>query len=211
MRHSSLEKAPEPQIYHPCSEFSGGYIAVRSTLPPKSVASAIRSTLHTIDPNLAVAEIQTMGDRESEATARRRFQTSLLTVFAGIALVLALVGLYGLMAYSASCRTREVGIRMALGAQRSDVLLLVLKKAAVLLGAGPCRRPRCLVVRHARHSGISFWCRPARPNYNPVRLCFACGLRLDRGHYSRSSRRLHRSLASTSDGVGNDLRGFRIE
>jgi predicted permease len=136
VRHSSLEEAPVPQIYHPDTGFQGGYIAIRSTLPPKSLASAIRSTLHTIDPNLAVAAIQTMGDLESEATAQRRFQTSLLTVFAGIALFLALVGLYGLMAYSVSRRTREVGIRMALGAQRTDVMLLVLKKAALLLALG---------------------------------------------------------------------------
>ena len=73
--------------------------------------------------------------------------------------------------------------------------------------AGSRLRARCLVVRDARHSGISVWCRPARPNYNPVRLCFARGLRLDRGDYSRSSRRLHRSHASTLDGVGNALQG----
>jgi predicted permease len=136
VRQTSLEETAEPQIYNPDLEFGGGYIAVRSTLPPKSVASAIRSALHAIDPNLAVADIQTMGDLVSEASARRRFQTSLLTVFAAIALFLALVGLYGLMAYSVSRRTREVGIRMALGAQRGDVVLLVLKKAALLLGLG---------------------------------------------------------------------------
>ena len=77
-----------------------------------------------------------MGDLESAASAPRRFQTSLLTVFAGIALFLALVGLYGSMAYSVSRRTREVGIRMALGAQRSDVVLLVVRKAALLLALG---------------------------------------------------------------------------
>ncbi|HEY1902387.1 MAG TPA: ABC transporter permease [Terracidiphilus sp.] len=136
VRHTSLEEAAEPQIYHPDNQFGGGYIAVRSVLPPQAVATEIRSTLHAIDPNLAVADIQTMGDLVSEASARRRFQTSLLTVFAAIALFLALVGLYGLMAYSVSRRTREVGIRMALGAQRTDVLLLVLKKAALLLGLG---------------------------------------------------------------------------
>jgi ABC-type antimicrobial peptide transport system permease subunit len=77
-----------------------------------------------------------MGQLESAASARRRFQASLLTIFAAIALILALVGLYGLMAYSVSRRTREVGIRMALGAERSDVMLLVLKNAVLLLATG---------------------------------------------------------------------------
>ena len=99
-------------------------------------AGEIRSTLHAIDPNLATSDIQTMGQLESSASARRRFQTSLLTVFAVIALSLALVGLYGLMAYSVGRRTREVGIRMALGAKQSDVMLLVLKRAAVSLEIG---------------------------------------------------------------------------
>ena len=136
VRHSSLEAPAPPQIYYLNDQLQSAYVAVRSALPPKSLAAEIRSTLHAIDPNLATGDIQTMGDRESVASAQRRFQTSLLTVFAGIALFLALVGLYGLMAYSVSRRTREVGIRMALGAQRSDVLILVLKKAALLLGLG---------------------------------------------------------------------------
>ena len=136
VRHSSLEEDPVPQIYFPDTGFQGGYIAVRSTLPPKSLAAAIRSTLHAIDPNLAAGDIRTMGELESVASAQRRFQTSLLTVFAATALFLALVGLYGLMVYSVSRRTREVGIRMALGAQRTDVVLLVLSKAALLLALG---------------------------------------------------------------------------
>jgi predicted permease len=136
VRDSALEKAPEPQIYELDGDFEGGYIAVRSTLPAKSLEATIRSTLHSIDPSIAVGDIQTMADLESEASAQRRFQTSLLSVFAGIALFLALVGLHGLMAYSVSHRTREVGIRMALGAQRTDVMLLVLKKAALLLALG---------------------------------------------------------------------------
>ncbi|MGZ5719408.1 MAG: ADOP family duplicated permease [Burkholderiales bacterium] len=136
VRDSALEKAPEPQIYYLDGDFEGGYIAVRSTLPAKSLAANIRSTLRSIDPSLAVGDIQTMGDLESEASAQRRFQTSLLSVFAGIALFLALVGLYGLMAYSVSRRTREVGIRIALGAQRTDVMLLVLKRASLLLVLG---------------------------------------------------------------------------
>jgi predicted permease len=136
VRHASLEEPAEPQIYHPDMEFGGGYIAVRSTLPAKALAATIRTVLHSLDPNLAASDIQTMGDLASEASAPRRFQTSLLCVFAAIALFLALVGLYGLMAYSVSRRTREVGIRRALGAQRTDVMLLVLKKAALLLALG---------------------------------------------------------------------------
>jgi putative ABC transport system permease protein len=136
VHHTSLEEAPVPQIYHASNEFRSAYIAVRSVLPPRSLAASLRSALHTLDPNLAAGDIETMAERESVASAQLRFQTSLLTVFAGIALSLALIGLYGLMAYSVNRRSREVGIRMALGAQRSDVLLLVLRKAALLLALG---------------------------------------------------------------------------
>lgn len=136
VRHNSLEEAAEPQIYHPDMEFGGGYIAVRTSLPTRSLAASIRTVLHSLDPNLAAGDIQTMGDLESEASAQRRFQTSLLTLFAAIALFLALIGLYSLMSYSVSRRTREVGIRMALGAQRRDVLRLVLKEAVFLLAIG---------------------------------------------------------------------------
>ncbi len=136
VRHTSLEEEPQPQMYGASYDLGDAYFAVRSTQPPPVVVAEVRSTLKSIDPNLAVTDIHTMGDLVSIASARRRFQTSLLTAFAAIALVLALVGLYGLMAYSVNRRTREVGIRMALGAQRSDVLLLVLKNATLLVGAG---------------------------------------------------------------------------
>lgn len=136
VRNTSLEEPAEPQIYEPDMEFGGGNIAILSSLPASSLAATIRTVLHSLDPSLAAGDVRTMGDLESAATAQRRFQTSLLTVFAAIALFLALVGLYGLMAYSVSRRSREVGIRMALGAQRSDVLWLILGKAALLLGLG---------------------------------------------------------------------------
>jgi predicted permease len=136
VRHMSLEEQPQPQTYNAGFDSGDANIAVRATIPPASVVNEIRTTLRAIDPNLAVTDIRTMGDWVSIATARRRFQTSLLTAFAGIALLLALVGLYGLMAFSVNRRTREVGIRMALGAERSDVLLLILRNAATLVGTG---------------------------------------------------------------------------
>lgn len=136
VRHMSLEQEAQPQMYYGNYQMNGAYVAVRASIPAAAVVNEIRATLKGIDPQLAVTDIRTMGDWVSLASARRRFQTSLLTAFAGIALVLALVGLYGLMAFSVNRRTREVGIRMALGAERRDVLLLVLRNAGVLVGAG---------------------------------------------------------------------------
>jgi predicted permease len=136
VRHVNLEDKPQPQIYNPGFDGEGGSVAVRASIAPAAVVNEIRATLKAIDPQLAITDIRTMGDWVSMASARRRFQTSLLTAFAGIALVLALVGLYGLMAFSVNRRAREVGIRMALGAERRDVLLLVLRNAGALVGAG---------------------------------------------------------------------------
>jgi len=174
VRHTSLEDAPVPQIYYPSFQdmLGSGYIAVRSVLPPAAVASSIRSTLHGINPNLAVGDIQTMGELVSEATARRRFQTSLLTVFAAIALFLALVGLYGLMAYSVSQRTREVSIRMALGAQRTDVVLLVLGKAALLVGLGLAIGLACTWVATRAIQAFLF----GVTAHDPITIGAACGL-----------------------------------
>ena len=136
VRHTSLEADPEPQLYHPNYDFDSASVAIRASLPPPVVTSEIRTALVSINSGLTLTDIRTMSDFISQASAQRRFQTSLLTVFAAIALLLALVGLYGLMAYAVSRRTREVGIRMALGAQRSAVMLLVLKNAARLLSLG---------------------------------------------------------------------------
>ena len=136
VRHMGLEEEPQPQMYNTSYDFGDESVAVRSTLPAATVENEIRAILKSIDPSLAVTDIHTMGDLVSIATARRRFQTSLLAVFAGIALIMALVGLSGLMRFSVNRRTREVGIRMALGAERRDVLLLILRNALVLVVCG---------------------------------------------------------------------------
>ena len=172
VRHFTLEEAPQPQMYFPGYEFGGAYIAVRSGLPPSTVASEIRGVLKGIDPNLPRADVHTMGDLMSEASARRRFQTSLLTVFAAIALLLALVGLYGLMAYSVSCRTRELGIRMALGAQRTQVMLLVLRKAGLLLGLGLVSGLMCSWMATREIKAFLF----GVDEHDPATIISVCGL-----------------------------------
>lgn len=137
VRHSSLEEEPPPEIYTAWqNDAQHAYIVVRSALPPQEIASAVRATLRTIDPNLALADIHTMGELISKTRARRRFQTTLVTVFAGSALLLALIGLYGLVSYSVKQRTAEIGVRMALGASRKQVITMILGSSMKLVIAG---------------------------------------------------------------------------
>ncbi len=172
VRYTSLEEDPQAQIYTPSYDFGSAYIAVRSALPPATIASEIRAAFKSIGPNLTLQDIHTMGDLVSEDSARRRFQTSLLTAFAAIALVLALVGLYGLMAYSVNRRTREVGIRMALGAQRGDVLLLVMKNAGVLLAAGLVLGFACTWVTTRTIKSFLF----GVSDHDPITIAAVCAL-----------------------------------
>lgn len=143
VRNMSLEAAATPQIYQPfwlddsdTTPTSGAYLTVRSLLPQDAVVSEIRAAVRSLDPNLAVADIRTMGSLETEETARRRFQTTLVTVFSAIAFFLAIVGIYGLLAYSVRQRTGEIGLRMALGSSRSQVVRLVLLEGLRLVGTG---------------------------------------------------------------------------
>jgi len=111
-------------------------VVVLTTQPAERIASELRSVVRSMDPSLALAGVRTMGQLVSEASAGRRFQTAVLTVFGGISLFLSLLGLYGLMAYSVQTRTAEIGIRMALGAQSRSVVSLILRQGMTLWLAG---------------------------------------------------------------------------
>jgi predicted permease len=139
-RFSNLENTPPPQVYSPFwrGQWDQAFIAVRASLPPSRIIPDIRSAVASIDPTLAVADIQTMDQRVSEASALRRFQTSLFGVFAAVALFLAAIGLYGVMAYSVKQRTPEIGIRLALGAQPSNVMKLIVTQGMTLTILGIC-------------------------------------------------------------------------
>jgi predicted permease len=139
VHHSSLEAPAAPEIYEPLwqTDLGGGaFIAIRSSLPPDTIAPAIRAALRTLDPNLALSDIHTMGELASQSTARRRFQTTLLTAFSGMAMLLGMVGVYGLLAYSVKQRTAEIGLRIALGAPRGRVLGMILRQGFQLFIAG---------------------------------------------------------------------------
>jgi putative ABC transport system permease protein len=134
----SVDDEPPISIYHPHDQFPIGtmFLVVRSTTNPSSMASAITSEIHSLDPELPAYEFKTMDQRLSDSLARRRFSTLLLAVFAFVALLLAAIGIYGVMAYSVTQRTQEIGIRMALGARPGSIALLVIRQSFVLVILG---------------------------------------------------------------------------
>jgi putative ABC transport system permease protein len=113
-----------------------GYITVRSSLPPEQMTQTLRATVAEVDPLLALQQVQSMSDVLSDVEAPRRFNTGLITVFALGALLLAITGIYAVVAFSISLRTQEIAIRMALGAQRTNIARLVLISGAKLAFLG---------------------------------------------------------------------------
>jgi putative ABC transport system permease protein len=113
-------------------------LVVRTTNDPHSVITAVQNEVHAMDSELPIFNVKTMDEYISATVAGPRFNATLLVIFAGVALVLTIVGLYGVMSYSVAQRTNEIGIRMALGAQTSDVLRLIVSQGfkLVLIGLG---------------------------------------------------------------------------
>lgn len=144
----------------------GGEVVVKSTLSTSAVVGAIRAATEAVDKNLPVTDVMTLPDALSASVAQPRFRTLLLGLFGAIALVLAAVGIFGVISYSVSRRTHELGIRMALGAQPGSVLTMIRREtlALTLIGIAvgiPCALAAARLIKRLLFNV---------PSYDPITL-----------------------------------------
>jgi putative ABC transport system permease protein len=141
IRQQSLTDQPQPAIYQPLEQVTRPFFlnhisyVVRTAQSPQNVASSMRGALYQVDKNQPVS-IVPLTELVNTTTAETWFQTRLISAFSMLALLLAAIGIYGVLAYAVTERTREIGIRMALGAHKGDVTLMLLKRTLLLVGTG---------------------------------------------------------------------------
>jgi len=141
IKRASMGKESGPEMYVPYTQnpwppLSVMQVVVRTQASPSSVIGNVRSVIHAIDPQLPVAKMTTMNDIVSESMAEARFSMVLLTAFGILSLVLASIGMYGVISYSVVQRTPEIGVRMALGAQRRNIFAMILVSGVRIAGLG---------------------------------------------------------------------------
>jgi putative ABC transport system permease protein len=170
IKHRGLDAADTPEIYVPYRQplFAGWtvrpmYVVVRTDADPLDAASAVRREVAQIDRGQPIADVRAMAERIDRSLTGRRFNAVLLTLFAALALALAAVGIYGLVAYSVTERTHEIGIRVALGATRADVVSMVLRQGMKMAAVGAAAGVMCALAVVRLLAGFLFGVSPADP------------------------------------------------
>jgi len=165
VRYIGLDRRPVPVVFTSTDQFpaSALTLAVRTRITPESLTGAIRRAVQNLDPEQPIYHVATMEQRVSDSVGSQRFEASLLGLFASVALLLATVGIYGIMSYWVTQRTHEIGVRVALGAQPRQVLRLVLARAAGLTLSGlSVGLVGAFVLAHSL-SSLLFGVRPTDP------------------------------------------------
>lgn len=176
VHNASLEASPRLQVYmyYALGTPPTMSLVIRSPESSGAVASSVRGAIGSIDPDQAVAGIQTMDQLLNGSVSARRFGTAAVGIFAFLALVLTVVGLYGVVAYNVAQRSKEIAVRIALGAMRGDVVAMVLREALVLAGTGVAVGTMLALIG-TRFAGGFIYGIPAR---DPVTFCGIAALLL---------------------------------
>ncbi len=165
-RTGGLEKAPFSQIYELQAQRTSeqiGNLVVRTAENPSELAAAVRTVIRNVNHNVAVPSISTMELLLDKQKMQRRFQTWLISVFSGMALALAALGIFAIMHYSVAARTNEIGIRMAVGARSSDIAHLVLGNGTRLAAAGIAAGALAAIWSTKAISGMLYNVKPDDP------------------------------------------------
>ncbi|HEX6052977.1 MAG TPA: ABC transporter permease [Gemmatimonadaceae bacterium] len=168
VRNRGLATPPSPEVFVPVHQELAGwnnqlFLTIRTATDPLALLPAVRRTIESVDAQQPLYSIRTLDGAFAEAVSQRRAAMQLLTIFAGIALALAAVGIYGLMSHMVNERTHEIGIRMALGAARGDVLRLVMRQTMVLVAIGTLLGLAGALGLGRALSGLAFGVAPSDP------------------------------------------------